>query len=99
MNTKHTPGPWHTYEHPKTFSVYDKNGGLVSTGAQFGVASKDRRKADSRLIAAAPDLLAALKALEAAAFPVKPAESKQERQKEIDALRQARAAIAAAESK
>ena len=66
MNTptfKHTPGPWHTSPNIKSHSVCDQYGTTVAVvGNAFGV-SHERRLADARLIAAAPDLLASLKAL------------------------------------
>jgi hypothetical protein len=48
--SEHTPGPWHVYEG----CVYD---------ADNAELSHCPGEADARLIAAAPDLLAALKAL------------------------------------
>ena len=53
--SKHTPGPWH-YE--------QKGGGLVGifpSGIETAVAFTRNNEADARLIAAAPDLLAALR--------------------------------------
>lgn len=67
MNTEHTPGPWH-------FEPDDRNRGdaldrFVITGGELSdyddgpmLSLVDfMREADARLIAAAPDLLAALK--------------------------------------
>ena len=52
MNAKHTPGPWTA--HPATHRISDRDGVIVTQS--FSAA-------DARLIAAAPDLLAALRAL------------------------------------
>ena len=49
----HTPGPWKT---TKSEMVETEDGRLVADVLTFGA----RRAADARLIAAAPDLLAAL---------------------------------------
>jgi hypothetical protein len=53
MNTKHTPGPWKCV--PDAWIVAD-NGAVILT-------SQGMEEADARLIAAAPDLLAALQAM------------------------------------
>ncbi len=64
MKTQHTPGPW-TYRQaydngePTAFEV-DAGRGNVATVAT-GAGDVDREEANARLIAAAPDLLAALK--------------------------------------
>lgn len=57
MTTKHTPGPW-DYVEGKTLYHVERKGGQ---GAVCSVPKS--READARLIAAAPDLLEALKAL------------------------------------
>lgn len=69
MNTtekaQHTPGPWTI--HPKSASkVADSNGETVAACGRIGVTNAEvysRVLADARLIAAAPDLLAACIAL------------------------------------
>lgn len=54
--TKHTPGPWQ-------FSTEGKVFGGAATGLIATVTGRDdARQADARLIAAAPELLAALEA-------------------------------------
>ena len=58
MRTQHTPGPWHvTGDY-----VRNENDGLVGEALNLWANVKtptDERKANARLIAAAPDLLAA----------------------------------------
>jgi hypothetical protein len=60
MKAQHTPGPWHvTGDY-----VRNENDGLVGEALNLWANVKtpiDERKANARLIAAAPDLLAALK--------------------------------------
>lgn len=56
MSNKHTPGPWHVEKHGCTYEIWPKDSGQTHTN--LGTA---RTKADATLIAAAPDLLAALK--------------------------------------
>ena len=62
MSSKHTPGPWRLQlkdkftDHP--FVVRGEQGGFCVLGL-----SDEAEKADARLIAAAPDLLEALKNL------------------------------------
>lgn len=62
MSTQgHTPGPWSaTFGHPVT--VWDSAGGLITDLSRSPRQSK--RAANARLIAAAPDTLAALKRCE-----------------------------------
>jgi len=59
MKAQHTPGPWHvTGDY-----VRNENDGLVGEALNLWANVKtptDERKANARLIAAAPDLLAAL---------------------------------------
>ena len=64
--TKHTPGPWVT--DPRYFgNVYcdDATGSLVAKCGRFEFVSRPAEElaANTRLIAAAPDLLAALEAM------------------------------------
>ena len=58
-NTTHTPGPW------KTRDSLHENHGIVRTGTHMEVQIHDSvcAEADARLIAAAPELLAALQVL------------------------------------
>lgn len=57
--TKHTPGPWHSGTVPHI--VYDMGGWAVcNTITYHGKHEKGEDEANARLIAAAPDLLAAL---------------------------------------
>lgn len=72
MNTKHTPGPWHVGRYTPNateMTILTKNGSPVTPawGPQFYVNS-EQAKANACLIAAAPDLLAALDALIAAIY-------------------------------
>ena len=59
MTTKHTPGPWKVYEdsHSDAYEVMPDQCDVGDTIAVYGRT----RKANARLIAAAPDLLHALK--------------------------------------
>jgi hypothetical protein len=58
MNTKHTPGPWVLRDGTPLFRV-------VGGEHRTTVAGDISNDANARLIAAAPDLLAALEAIEA----------------------------------
>ncbi len=62
--TAHTPGPWSTrYEHfAYTVFAEDQPGGIAIVACY----PAEEEEADARLIAAAPDLLEALKAIRAA---------------------------------
>ena len=63
----HTPGPW-DYRDPD--GKVRANGEVVATVWQWLVKDRwDERDANARLIAAAPDLLAALRQVVASAFP------------------------------
>ena len=58
--SKHTPGPWEPYRNPSYWEVRAKGGEVASicpSKYSFGI---DAEIANARLIAAAPDLLAAL---------------------------------------
>jgi hypothetical protein len=61
---KHTPGPW--FVTPDGYRVTDKNVALDDSGARHGetpnIVIFAETKANARLIAAAPDLLDALRA-------------------------------------
>lgn len=58
-NTKHTPGPWE-----QTFgcNIVTPTGQAVTTVHAMGRTTPEEREANARLIAAAPDMLTALKA-------------------------------------
>lgn len=61
---KHTTGPWHVADKSARglqLGIYDAKGDLVATGAICGPITLERRVADGRLIASAPELLEALK--------------------------------------
>ena len=63
VNALHTPGPWHASPASETTSnigVYDASGFNVATLHITSQVSAARRGKDALLIAAAPDLLAAL---------------------------------------
>lgn len=67
MNTKHTPGPWEIRpsSNPKNGTAWRD---IVSTGCEFSPSYVgESLEQDARLIAAAPDLLAALEAFVARA--------------------------------
>ena len=74
MQTKHTPGPWHIGV--RTFhagrDVYGPKGEPVAV-ADDAITATPEAEANARLIAAAPDLLAALEALTACASMSGPA--------------------------
>ena len=62
MNAKHTPGPW-GYQ---LGSIIDREGYLIAdVRSRFddGKGGEDYHQANARLIAAAPNLLAALEAM------------------------------------
>jgi hypothetical protein len=62
MNTKHTLGPWHIGMHPGPI-IYGADSSQVAD-CRGDLLGKDESLANLRLIAAAPDLLAALDQLE-----------------------------------
>lgn len=66
--TKHTPGPWKVGEENE-FEAYEFVSITTESGVQIGDVSSDgcvddETHANARLIAAAPDMLAALKQIE-----------------------------------
>lgn len=87
--TKHTPGPWHIGDTNTNFSpkVYGADGYMTADCSRIQKRTDAEEQANARLIAAAPDLLAALKSVVAIA---------DRKTVEFD---NARAAIAAAEGK
>ena len=78
MNAKHTPGPWSTYtilqpsENHRGWEIAPKRGNRVAAVypmcTEDGSDPSEEAQANARLIAAAPDLLAALKML----LPISP---------------------------
>lgn len=66
MKTKHTPGPWHYDAQDSEAQVFSQYGQIarVFGGERLPARDGDEEGAEnSRLIAAAPDLLATLKAV------------------------------------
>lgn len=57
---KHTPGPWKLKNEG---TIVDADGGLIATTGYRVTAIDDQDAPNARLIAAAPDLLAALEGL------------------------------------
>ena len=86
MSAQHTPGPWHVDPENPTW-VDDENECCMAT---TGYGDDEGDRANARLIAAAPDMLAALRQVvdETAGGMVPPS---------TDAIDTARAAIAKAE--
>lgn len=62
MRTQHTPGPWNFRRDTGYIHDHDGDGRIVAT-ATYGFRSNEENEANSRLISAAPELLAALKRL------------------------------------
>jgi hypothetical protein len=63
--TQHTPGPWNVEKCRYGFAVYAKTGdAVVKTEDVEGRYGAIDNEADARLIAAAPELLAALEGME-----------------------------------
>jgi ABC-type branched-subunit amino acid transport system substrate-binding protein len=62
MTTQHTPGPWTTdgSAHSGDLDVISPAGRITLIDCEFSDESEDVLTANARLIAAAPDLLAAL---------------------------------------
>lgn len=91
MTAKHTPGPWAHHNTPTPF-IYVNAGGLpicqIYTSTAHG-QSMGEQFANARLIAAAPELLEALKACAAVC-----AGETMNKRGLISALEQARAALA-----
>lgn len=56
----HTPGPWHVGEGSKTPIVYDSHGWAVANAMTYH-NQHDSMDANARLIAAAPELMTALR--------------------------------------
>ena len=62
-NTKHTPGPWMESSFEVWSPLNGKRFGKVVANLRRAEAPDDEARANARLIAAAPDLLAALEAI------------------------------------
>jgi hypothetical protein len=96
----HTPSPWRARRLNASHGIYTSNGTKVCTVPASNFANIDqRRAADARLIAAAPELLAALKlateSLAGGLWDYGPGQDEHERCNEV--IEQLRAAIAKAE--
>lgn len=65
MSAQHTPGPWGF--DPTVGSIYHDDGDVrpLVASVMTDCVSDEQAEADCRLIAAAPDMLAALKAMQA----------------------------------
>jgi len=107
MKTTHTPGPWNVTRYG--LQVYDKGANLIAKvetlacigGTDDAAAQRasDQEQANARLIAAAPDLLAALEELLACPQPGRvqsPLERTKANKLHQDVCHRARAAIAKA---
>ena len=65
MNAKHTPGPWQVGEEAGSeMIIYAPDGFAVASTVVFHRNYDQSRSANARLIAAAPELLESLQALE-----------------------------------
>ena len=62
QQTAHTPGPWRAVMDGDCLMVYPVMSGLTQSICAVGEVGARATEADARLIAAAPDLLAALRA-------------------------------------
>lgn len=62
---KHTPGPWTAEDDGDSLDIYGKDGSCVAT-VRHPQEATTSREVNARLIAAAPELLTAAKALRAA---------------------------------
>lgn len=61
---KHTPGPWHVGLRQAEKIVYDETGWAIANATVYhGESDAEQVKANARLIATAPDLLASLRRL------------------------------------
>lgn len=106
--SKNTPGPWIPFacrysdsetEPPYLWQIrQESTGDIVATTAQYGVHSgaplgRDERAANAAMLAAAPELLAALIALDEAFCNINEFSTREERSSARAALINARAAI------
>lgn len=60
--TKHTPKPWQFSTGHPTLTVYDGNGQAIADVHGYGARTLEENGANGYLIAAAPEMLEALKA-------------------------------------
>lgn len=81
---KHTPGPW-TLEYDYSLVMPAKDGNHIVTGGPIGPdeASREEKRANARLIAAAPELLEAIELLSKILFNTHPLSVDQEHVKLI----------------
>jgi hypothetical protein len=65
-NAKHTPGPWQAVHEGHRLSVWAEGYGFIHTYEvpEVNVGATETANANSHLIAASPELLAALKQIE-----------------------------------
>lgn len=64
MSAQHTPGPWHVGEGVAQRIIYDSRGWPIADAKLFhGNSRSGEDVPNARLIAAAPDMLEALKAI------------------------------------
>jgi hypothetical protein len=63
--TGYTPGPWHIGVKQAGINIYDAHGWQVADASPLGDDSNGECKANGRLIAAAPELVEALRELAA----------------------------------
>ncbi|MGP5757726.1 hypothetical protein [Pseudomonas aeruginosa] len=96
--SKHTPGPWHVGG-PNKCTIYDKHGQRLANSFE-GVMATQRTdsecEANARLIAAAPELLEALKGMLEVYGGQYNDDCLPKSSSELDLIQQARAAIAKA---
>lgn len=65
MTTKHTPGPWSVSKYGDDYNItYNTDGNWLATVYDDDDPFAGRPEADAHLIAAAPELLEALKAIQ-----------------------------------
>ena len=71
MTQSHTPGPWHIEQFTSGYSKYEgrtishrlESGNMLRIARAYNVMGPNETDANARLIAAAPDMLAALQKL------------------------------------
>lgn len=94
METKHTPGPWHVPKDIPGPRVFGPDKWMVADCCGIIRRSTEEEKANANLIAAAPDMLAALKCC--IAVLAEPAALFPEHGDEVHAYRTAADAVAKA---
>lgn len=92
MKAKHTPGPWQSKMNIASAAIYCPLGGLIARLPVEHEGSRNGAAHNARLIAAAPELMEALKACAAVC-----AGETTNKRGLISALEQARAALAKCE--